>query len=120
MNPRRENGSGPKSEAVPNPFAASYRQVADRFFDDSATPPHRRWGRLVSRSLLLDCGCRENCHCEILLTDRELDAWVAAARIVLATADVVPAVPVEVRRALWRRGGEDRELVEFLHARSVA
>ncbi|AFC55001.1 hypothetical protein OCQ_34890 [Mycobacterium paraintracellulare] len=26
-----------------------------------------------------------------------------------------PVLPIEVRRALWRRGGADRELAELLH-----
>lgn len=120
MDETKENDPTVSGQAASNPFTASPRQEASRSSDDSAIPPHRRWARLVSRSLLLDCGCREDCHCEISLTDHELDGWAFAARTLLTTAGVQPAVPVEVLRALWRRGGEDRELVEILNARSVA
>ncbi len=48
------------------------------------------------------------------LTDHQLDGWRAAARHVLG-AGVVPRVPVEALRALYRRGGPDRQLAERLH-----
>ncbi|WP_231984655.1 hypothetical protein [Mycobacterium sp. 852014-52144_SCH5372336] len=44
-----------------------------------------------------------------------IDGWRDAARHVLA-AGRMPLVPLEVRRALYRRGGADRELAEILHA----
>ncbi|PBJ42962.1 hypothetical protein BB737_05655 [Mycobacterium avium subsp. hominissuis] len=71
----------------------------------------------AARSLPLDCGCRDPwpCRCtEPPLDDRQLDSWRDAALHVLR-ADLVPVLPIEVRRALWRRGGPDRVLAELLH-----
>ncbi len=44
-----------------------------------------------------------------------LDAWADAARH-LFSHGLPPLVPVEVCRALYRRGGADRELAERLHS----
>jgi hypothetical protein len=71
----------------------------------------------ANRSVPLDCGCRDgwSCRCtEPPLTERALDAWRDAAKHVLATGRT-PILPLEVRRALWRRGGHDRQLAELLH-----
>lgn len=62
------------------------------------------------RMVPLDCGCPTGPHAELLaclctfppLTDHQLDGWRDAARDVLATGHM-PLVPIEVRRALWRR-----------------
>ncbi|AFC44587.1 hypothetical protein OCU_33680 [Mycobacterium intracellulare ATCC 13950] len=65
----------------------------------------------------LDCGCRDPwpCRCtEPPLSDKAIDGWRDAAEHVLATGQI-PLTPLDVRRALWRRGGRDRELAEFLH-----
>ncbi|WP_241011007.1 hypothetical protein [Mycobacterium camsae] len=43
-----------------------------------------------------------------------LDGWRDAALHVLAVGQI-PLLPIEVRRALWRRGGPDRVLAEKLH-----
>jgi hypothetical protein len=48
------------------------------------------------------------------LSDCAIDGWRAAAEHVLATGRI-PLLPMEVRRALWRRGGQDRDLAELLH-----
>ncbi|OSC27105.1 hypothetical protein B8W68_09900 [Mycobacterium paraintracellulare] len=69
------------------------------------------------RSVPLDCGCRDPwpCHCtEPPLSEHAIDGWRDAAEHVLATGRT-PVLPIEVRRALWRRGGADRELAELLH-----
>lgn len=50
------------------------------------------------------------------LTAHALDAWESAAYHLLDLG-LTPAVPAEVRRALWGRGGSDRELAERLHRR---
>jgi len=64
----------------------------------------------------LDCGCRVVCHCAPPpLSDRQVTAWADCARFIMDTAGVVPVVPVEVLRALYRRGGDDRALAEKLH-----
>ncbi|HPY26295.1 MAG TPA: hypothetical protein PLK19_18485 [Mycobacterium sp.] len=39
-----------------------------------------------------------------------------AAEYIMATSGCTPLVPVEVLRALYRRGGNDRALAELLHA----
>jgi hypothetical protein len=71
-----------------------------------------------NRSVPLSCGCRDpwTCRCyttEPPLTDNQLDGWVAAANHVLAQGQM-PLVPIEVRRALWKRAA-DRTLAERLH-----
>lgn len=66
----------------------------------------------------LDCGCRDPWTCphrpEPDLTEHYVDGWRDAAAH-LAAAGISAAVPVPVLRALWRRGGRDRELAEVLH-----
>lgn len=65
----------------------------------------------------LDCGCPDPwpCRCSMPpLSDKLVDAGRDAALHVLAN-DQVPLLGVEVLQALWRRGGEDRELAEHLH-----
>ncbi|WP_245672818.1 hypothetical protein [Aldersonia kunmingensis] len=49
------------------------------------------------------------------MSSNALDGWRDAALSVLA-AGRTPIVPLEALRALWRRGGADRELAEDLHA----
>ena len=66
----------------------------------------------------LGCGCRDpwvhSCRAQPPLTERQLEGWRDTARHVLGTGHI-PALPLEVRRALWRRGGADRALVQLLH-----
>ncbi|QFS91519.1 hypothetical protein FIV07_12190 [Mycobacterium sp. THAF192] len=71
------------------------------------------------RSEPLDCGCRDPwCRCtEPPLSDHAIDGWRAAALHVLACGRA-PVVPIEVLRALYRRGGDDRTLAERLYALS--
>jgi hypothetical protein len=76
----------------------------------------------AARLVPLDCGCPTGRHSDPLsclctfppLTDDQLDGWKAAALHVLSTSRI-PVLPIEVRRALWRRGGRDRVLAERLH-----
>lgn len=73
--------------------------------------------RAAARSVPLDCGCTDPlvCRCtEPPLTERALDAWRDAAWHVIDSGQM-PLVPLDVRRALWRRGGRDRQLAELLH-----
>lgn len=84
--------------------------------------PHRIWNRRRSaaqRMVPLECGCQPDpwlCRCtEPPLSDMAIDGWSDAARHVLAVGRM-PLVPLEVRRALYRRGGADRELAQTLHA----
>lgn len=78
----------------------------------------RRRRRAAERLPLLDCGCADPWPCRCTtppLTDRDVDNWRDAAGHVMDTGKV-PLLPVEVLRALYRRGGEDRALAERLHA----
>jgi hypothetical protein len=65
----------------------------------------------------LDCGCRDPwpCTCtEPPLSERAVAGWRDAALAVLSVGRT-PLLPLEVRRALWRRGGADRVLAELLN-----
>ena len=79
-------------------------------------PLRRR--RAASRRLPpLDCGCPDPwpCRCtEPPLTAHRVDSGRDAALHVLAGGHV-PLLELEVLRALYRRGGADRELADLLH-----
>lgn len=80
----------------------------------------RRRRSASQRLTPLDCGCVDSwpCHCtEPALTDKAVDGWRDAAEYITATGKT-PLLPVEVLRALYRRGGDDRALAEQLHAAS--
>ena len=66
----------------------------------------------------LDCGCSgDTCHCTTPpLSDYQLDGWADCARYIMDTSGCIPLLPIEVLRALYRRGGDDRVLAEQLHA----
>jgi hypothetical protein len=64
----------------------------------------------------LTCTAR-GCHDERPLTDHQLEAWRAAAQHILGTGPM-PLLELDVLRALWRRGGADRQLAELLHEAS--
>jgi hypothetical protein len=86
------------------------------FPQDIATQLKRRRDQ-ANRSVPLDCGCRDGWTCRCTdppVSERALDAWRDAAEHVLETGRT-PLLPLEVRRALWRRGGHDRQLAELLH-----
>lgn len=81
-------------------------------------PSQLRRRRATSRRMVpLDCGCVDPWPCSCSqppLSDYALDSWRVTAEHLLATAGT-PLVPLEVRRALYRRGGHDRALAERLH-----
>jgi hypothetical protein len=54
------------------------------------------------------------------MSDHQLNGYVDAARYILDTTGYMPVLPVEVLRRLWKRGGDDRALVEKLRAGAVA
>lgn len=72
--------------------------------------------RNASRRLIpLDCGCRDPwpCRCtEPPLSQHQVNSWAKAARHILDTGHT-PLLPLEVRRALYRRGGADWALTEL-------
>jgi hypothetical protein len=89
------------------PYSATRRQCVDAL---------RRRRAACRRMPPLGCGCRDPwpCRCsDPPLTERQVDGWRDAALHVLGT-DRIPLLPLEVRRALWRRGGADRALVQRL------
>ena len=70
------------------------------------------------RLLQLDCGCRDPwpCRCsEPPLSENAIDAGRDAALHLIA-AGKTPLLEFEVLRALYRRGGRDRQLAEQLYA----
>lgn len=87
------------------------------YAQDNADTEHLRARRSAARRLVpLNCGCADPwpCRCaEPSLTDRALDRWRDAALHVLDTG-AMPVFPIEVCRALWRRGGPDRALAELV------
>ncbi|WP_260754961.1 hypothetical protein [Mycobacterium sp. SMC-8] len=48
------------------------------------------------------------------MSEHQLDGWSAAALHLLDNG-LTPALPIDVQRRLWRRGGRDRRLVSELH-----
>lgn len=81
---------------------------------------HRR-SDAAARMPLLDCGCDTAdpwlCRCtQPPLSSFQLDGWALAAGYIMETTGHAPLVPIEVLRALYRRGGEDRALAEKIHA----
>ena len=69
------------------------------------------------------CGCRDPWTCRHYdepkpLTDHGVDAYRAAA-LALIEAGCCPAPNIDALRALWRRGGADRELVLEISQRWV-
>lgn len=90
---------------------------ADR---DSEMIAGLRRRRDASRRLpLLACGCRDPWPCRHLdgpSSDHDTEGAADAARHLLAVG-LTPLLRLEYQRALWRRGGVDRQLVSDLHAR---
>jgi hypothetical protein len=110
---RQSQGSGPRTftrSVTPKPLP---RICAN---DIPAQLSARRMA--ANRSVPLHCGCRDPWVCghyttEPPLTDNQLDGWRDAANHVLARGDM-PMVPLQVRRALWKRPA-DRALAKLLH-----
>lgn len=112
---QRRSRLGGDTETAPRSIGADY-------CEHNPTARQLRRRRAASQRMVpLDCGCPKGPHADPLaclctfppLTDHQLDGWVATAQHVLA-AGQMPLVPIEVRRALWRRPA-DRELAELLH-----
>lgn len=77
----------------------------------------RRRREASRRVIPLDCGCRDGWTCRCTdppLSEAMIDAGRAAARHILSVGKT-PLLATEILRALWRRGGEDRQLAEQLH-----
>lgn len=112
------NGAAPNTTsqiADSNPIGVGWRNCVGQAATLLAQLGRRR--DAARRLVPLDCGCPDPwpCRCtEPPLSERALDGWRDAA-MTLLRAELIPLVPLEVRRALWRRGGADRVLAELLH-----
>lgn len=87
----------------------------------AASAQLRRRREAARRVPPLACGCPDPwpCRCtEPPFTEHGLDGWASAARHLRSTGKT-PLLPLEVLRALHRRGGADRELAESLHAETA-
>lgn len=126
----KRNGPPPQQEAAPNNTADNNYTRCQRCRRGLRTAKsiarehgpvcwHRR-ADAARRVPTLDCGCRDPwpCRCnEPPLTNFALDGWRNAARHVLSAGNT-PMLPIEVLRALYRRGGADRALAVELHKAS--
>lgn len=105
-----------RSRLACNEAAPSESTAADTP-QHSGVAPWRRRQQAACRLAPLDCGCPDPwpCTCtEPPLSDRMIDGGRDAALHVLECGQV-PLLEMEVLQALWRRGGDDRELAELLH-----
>ena len=101
---------GGSSETAPKSTATDSEQ-------NTGLAAWKRRHAAAQRVASLDCGCPDPwpCRCtEPPLSEHALDGWRDAA-VKLLFGGNVPLLPIEVRRALWRRGGPDRVLAEKLH-----
>ena len=61
----------------------------------------------------MGCGCRDpwvcKCRRSPVESENQIDGWVAAIKHLLS-ADLLPLVPTDVLRQIWRRGGDYRSL----------
>ena len=113
---RRRSCPGSEARATSTPPSAESDSTC---FADILSQLRRR-RRAAERLALLDCGCSDPwpCRCtEPPLTDRALDGWRDAAGHLIESGKT-PLLPLEVLKALYRRGGTDRALAEELHAAS--
>ncbi len=70
------------------------------------------------RMVPLACGCSDPWPCRCSrppLSQKQIDAGRDAAQHILAAGEL-PLLELEILQALYRRGGDDRELAEQLHA----
>ncbi len=83
----------------------------------------RRRSEAAERLALLNCGCSDPwiCRCSTAspLSDNQIDGYADAARYIIDSSGCTPMLPVDVLRALYRRGGDDRVLAEQLHAKTA-
>ena len=116
---RFRNRQGPNHESATTTDEPTPTTQPRRCALDTVPVAWRRRRQAGYRLVPMDCGCRTAdpwpCRCtQPPLTDRALDGWRDAANHVLDCGQIA-LVPLEVRRALWRRQGSDRLLAERLH-----
>ena len=123
MTDYQERGTGPPRRQRPDTDAGAAggrcEDQPKRNAEACTSVQQLRRRRAASWRLpLLDCGhadpldCR---HTERPPSEKMFDAGREAAEHLLGHG-LTPLLSVETRRALWRRGGDDRALVEELHA----
>lgn len=103
-------------EGRPGGGTETANQLAKATPKSSGIAAWKRRHAAARRLAPLDCGCPDPWPCRCTdppLSENALDGWRAAALHLIA-AGQIPLVPLEVRRALYRRPA-DRELAEFLH-----
>ena len=99
----RPAGNGPESRTGCNHYIQQLRQRRDA----------------ASRLPVLDCGHRDPWTCRhdpVTVTDRYIDGFRDAAKHLLASG-MTPAPDLTAMRALWRRGGAERDLVRAIAER---
>jgi hypothetical protein len=115
VSPPEREGPGPSPGTGPNHKALA--DTTTNTADLTALAQLRTRRQASYRLAPLDCGCRDPWPCRCTqppLSEHALESWRVTAEYLLATAGM-PVVPIEVRRAWWRRGGRDRALAERLH-----
>lgn len=103
-------------EVVTQPPITNTPSIAQPRHGDGLAALHRR-RRASLRSVPLACGCRDPWPCRCSrppLSQKMIDAGRDAARHLLE-AGQVPLLELEVLRALYRRGGNDRVLAAELY-----
>jgi hypothetical protein len=115
---KKRNPPARKPEGIPSDTTTTdHHHEVDGRFHHTSIPGHRRWRKALQRMTPLHCGCRDLCYCTTPpMSDNQLDGWADCARYVMDTTGCTPLLPIEVLRALYRRGGDDRALAETLHA----
>lgn len=101
----------------PEPGKTLARVPCSRRYPQDLSSQLDRRRSAADRSVPLDCGCRDPWPCRCTdppLSDHAIDSWRDSALEILRGGHM-PVLPVEARRALWRRGGRDRLLAELLH-----
>jgi hypothetical protein len=105
-----------RKRPVPTDRPSSKSTAADAP-DSSVQAAWQRRHEAASRLVPLHCGCADpwihRCTSPAL-SAAALDGWLDAAQHVLANG-WIPLLPLEIRRALWRRQGADRLLAERVH-----
>ena len=110
MRYQRRSRPGSSSETAPKSTATDSDQ-------HSGVAAWKRRHAAARRVPPLYCGCPDPwpCRCsDPPLSDKMIDAGREAALHVLEIGQV-PLLEIEVLQALWRRGGDDRQLAEQLH-----
>lgn len=125
--PGGRNDGGPATVGKAGPTSNQNQPPPSTRFNRQTSAPRRHFhagGRRRREAALRlppigRCGCirdpdldEHRCGARPL-TEHQFDGWRATAEHILE-GDSVPIVPVEAVRAMWRRGGRDRQLAQQL------